>query len=122
MSRRNPALFRLSLAVLFGLYALCMAGGTPTSAAVQSAVVRRIVRHKEPASFASNSWTAGQLRCVSQLRMVRAVPRASASTYLFQTVSVITPDLVGATLARENALALGGAPRAPGPTRGPPAA
>ena len=118
MSRRNPALFRLSLAVLFGLYALCMAGGTPTSAAEQSAVVR----HENAASFATNSWAAGQLRCVSQLRMVRAVPRASASTYLFQTVSVITPDLVGATLARENALALGGAPRAPGRSRAPPAA
>ena len=118
MVRRNSVTFRLSLvAVLFGLYALCMTGRTRTSAAEQCAVVR----HADPGAFDTNPATAGHLRRVSHLRMVRAVPRASAPTWLFQAVSVITPDVVEASLAKENVVALGGAPRAPGPSRAPPA-
>ncbi len=118
MVRRNSVTFRLSLfAVLFGLYALCMTGGTRASAAEQCAAVR----HADPGAFDTNPATAGHLRRVSHLRMVRAVPRASAPTSLFQAVSVITPDVVEASPAKENVLALGGAPRAPGPSRAPPA-
>jgi hypothetical protein len=119
MARRNSASFRLSfVAVLFGLYALCMTGGTRASAAEQCA----IARHADPVSFVTNPETAAQLRCVSHLRVVRAVPRASAPTSLFQAVSVITPGFVEATPTRENALALGGTRRTPGPSRAPPAA
>lgn len=118
MARRNSVTFRLSLvAVLFGLYGLCMTGGTRASAAEQCAAVR----HTDSAAFGVNPWPAGHLRRVSHLRMVRAIPRASAPTSLFQAVSVITPDVVEAALAKENVLALGGAPRAPGPSRAPPA-
>ena len=119
MARRNSVTFRLSLvAVLFGLYALCMTGGTRASTAEPCAVVR----YTDSAAFGVNPWPAGDLRRVSHLRMVRAVPRASAPTSLFQTVSVITPDVVSAALAKENVLAFGGAPRAPGPSRAPPVA
>src|SRR6202000_3199417 len=84
MSRRNSASVRLSLvAVLFGLYALCMTGGTRARAAEQ----RAEVRHADAVSFITNPETAAQLRCVSHLRVVRAVPRASAPTSLFQAVS-----------------------------------
>jgi hypothetical protein len=119
MVRRNSVSFRLSLAaVLFGLYGLCMTGGTRASVAEQCAALR----HADPAAFDANPATAGHLRGVSHLRMERAVRRASAPTSLFQAASVITPDFVATALARENALALGGAPRAAGPSRAPPAA
>lgn len=119
MARRNCVTFRLSLvAVLFGLYALCMTGGTRASAAEQCGTVR----HANPAVVGMYPWPAGHLQRVSHLRMVRAVPRASAPTSLFQSVSCITPDVVETALAKENVLALGGAPRAPGPSRAPPAA
>ena len=119
MLRRNPVTFRLSLiAVLFGLHALCMTGGTRASAVERCAAVR----HADSAAFGVNPWPAGHLRRVSHLRMVRAVPRASAPTPLFQAVSVITPDVVEAALAKENLLALGSAPRASGPSRAPPTA
>jgi hypothetical protein len=119
MARRNSVAFRLSLvAVFFGLYALCPTGGMRTSAVAQSVAVG----HVDPAAFDTNSWTAGYLQRVSHLHMMRAVPRASTSSSLFQAVSVITPDVVETALARENILALGGTRRATGPSRAPPTA
>ena len=118
MARRNSATFRLSfVAVLFGLYALCMTGGGTRASAAEPCAA---VRHTDSAAFGVNPLPAGDLRRVSHLRMVRAVPRASAPTSLFQAVSVTTPDVVEAALAKENVLALGGVPRAPGPSRAPP--
>lgn len=119
MVRRNSVISRLSLvAVLFGLYALCMTGGGTRASAAEPCAA---VRYTDSAAFGVNPLPAGDLRRVSHLRMVRAVPRASAPTSLFQAVSVTTPDVVEAALAKENVLALGGVPRAPGPSRAPPA-
>jgi len=119
MVRRNSASFRLSLiAVFFGLCALYMAGGTRASE-VKRCV---IVRNADPAVFSASPLALGHLRLVSHHHLVRALPRTSAPASLFKTACVIKPDFAESLLARENVLALGGAPRAPGPSRAPPAA
>jgi hypothetical protein len=119
MARRNSTPFRLSLAaVLFGLYALCMTSGAHAS------VVERyvVVRHPDPVAFTANPLATAHLRQVSHHRIVRALPRASSPPSLFKTTCVVPPDLAETILVRENVLALGGAPRAPGPSRAPPTA
>jgi hypothetical protein len=119
MVHRNSAALRLSLiAVLCGLYALCTTMGT-RAREVERCV---ILRHADPIAFGTSAPATGHLRQVSHHRIVRALLRASAPTSLFKAACIITPDLAESLLARENVLALGGAPRAPGPSRAPPAA
>ena len=119
MTRRNPVSLRLPLvAVLFGLYALCMTGGIHASEVGQCAVVT----HSDSAVFDANPLASGHLRHVSHQRMVRALPRTSAPASLFKSACIVTPDFSESRLARENVLALGDAPHAPGPSRAPPAA
>jgi hypothetical protein len=124
MTRRNSTRFRLSLAaVFFGLYALCM-----TSGARASVVDRCVaVRHADQVRFSSNPLVTAHLVTahvghMSHLHMVRALSRASAPAPLFKAACIVSPDLAEAILVRENVLALGGAPRAPGPSRAPPTA
>jgi hypothetical protein len=119
MVRRNSAAFRLSLiAVLCGLYALCATSGTRASEAERCVVVR----HADPVRSGTSAMASGHLRQVSQHRVVRALPRTSAPASLFKTTCIVTPDSAKSLLARENVLAFGGAARAPGPSRAPPAA
>jgi hypothetical protein len=119
MVRRNSAFSRLSLvAVLFGLYALCMTSGTPASEVKRGVIVQTT----DPAVFGASPLTSAHLRHVSPHRLVRPLPRTSAPASLFKAACVVKPDFAERLLARENVLALGGAPRAPGPSRAPPAA
>jgi hypothetical protein len=129
MARSNSARFRLSLAaVLFGLCALCMTSGA--SASVVDRCV--VVRHADQVAFSANPLVTAHLVTahlvtahlghMSQLHMVRALSRASAPAPLFKAACIVSPDLAEAILVRENVLALGGAPRAPGPSRAPPTA
>jgi hypothetical protein len=119
MVRRNSASLRLLLiAVLCGLGALCMTSGTRAHEVAHCVVVR----HAHPLGFGTSAVASGHLRQVSHHRMVRALLRTSAPASLFKTACVVTPDFAEGLLARENVLALGGAPRAPGPSRAPPAA
>lgn len=119
MDRRNSARFRLSFAaVFFGLAALCMSGGARASE-VERCVV---VRHADPVAFSVNPLAAAHLRHMSHERAVRALPRASSPTSLFKAACLVPPDSAETLLVRENVLALGGAPRAPGPSRAPPTA
>lgn len=119
MVRRSFASFRLSLvAVLCGLCALCVTSATRASE-VQRGVV---VRHADPVVLDTSAVASRHLRQVSHHRMVRALPRTSAPASLFKTACIVTPDFAENLLARENVLALGGAHRAPGPSRAPPAA
>jgi hypothetical protein len=118
MARRNSASFRLSLvAVLFGLSALCMTSGARASEVGRCVVVRQA----DPIAFSANPLAAAHLRHVSHQRAVRALPRASAPPSLLKAACVVPPDFAEALLVRENVLALGGAARAPGPSRAPPA-
>lgn len=119
MVRPNSVSFRLSIAaVVFGLYALCMMGG-PRAHEVERDVV---VRHADRVISGTSPLEYGHLRHVAHHPAVRALSRASSPTSLFKAACIVTPDFAGALLARENVLALGGAPRASGPTRAPPAA
>jgi len=118
MARRNSTSLRLSLvAVLFGLYALCGTSGTRANM-----VERCVVRHAGPAAFDTNPLAPAHLRQVSHQRTVQALPRVSSPTSLLKAACVVPPDSTETVLARENVLALGGAPRAPGPSRAPPTA
>jgi hypothetical protein len=118
MVRRNSASFRLSLiAVFFGLCALCMASGTRASEVKRCVIVQTA----DSAVFGASPLASGHLGQVSHHRAVRALPRTSAPASLFKAACVVKPDFAESLLARENVLALGGAPRAPGPSRAPPA-
>lgn len=119
MVRRNSTFFRLSLvAVLFGLYALSMTSWIHASEAERCAVIT----HTDPAAFDANPLESGHLRQVSHHRTARALLRTSALASLFKSACIVTPDFSEARLARENVLALGDAPHAPGSGRAPPAA
>jgi hypothetical protein len=119
MARRNCTPFRLSLAaVLFGLLALCMTSGAHASVVERSVVVT----HADPVALSANPLVSAHLRQVSHQRIIRALPRVSAPAPLFKAVCIVSPDLAETILVRENVLALGGAPRAPGPSRAPPSA
>jgi hypothetical protein len=119
MARRNSTSLRLSLAaVLFGLYAPCMTSGAWASVVERGVVVTQA----DPVAFTANPLAPAHLRHVSHQRIIRALPRASAPTSLFKTACIVPPRFAETMLVPENALALGGAPRAPGPSRAPPAA
>ena len=137
MVRRSASSFRLVLvAVLFGLNALCM---------MSAAHGREIVRHAgvgfagappsirvSPSSrekslqrgplFFDADLTFGQLQHVSHGAVLHAFRRGPASASLLSATCEVAPNFAESRLARENVLALGGAPRAPGPSRAPPAA
>jgi hypothetical protein len=137
MVRRSAPSFRLGLvAVLFGLNALCM---------MSAAQDREIVRHtgvdfaEAPPSirvsalsrekslqhgplFFDADLTFGHLQHVSHGAVLHAFRRALASPSLLSAAGKVAPSFAESRLARENVLALGGAPRAPGPSRAPPAA
>ncbi len=123
MARRHSAAFRLSLvAVLCGVCALCMPSGTHAREVARGVLVRHVMRHVDLLGFGTTDISSGHLRQVSHGRLVRALPRSSAPASLFKKTCIVTPDFAESLLARENVLALGGAPRAPGPSRAPPAA
>jgi hypothetical protein len=119
MVRQNSVSFRLSLvAVLCGLYALCMTSGTRASEVKRCVIVQTA----DPAVFGASPLASGHLGQVSHHRTVRALARPSAPASLFKAACVVKPDFAESLLAQENVLALGGAPRAPGQSRAPPAA
>lgn len=137
MVRRSASSFRLVLvAVLFGLNALCL---------MSAAHGREIVRHAgvgsaEPPPYIRVSalspekslqrgpllfdaeLTFRNLQHVSHGAVLHAFRRGPASASLLSTACKLAPNFAESQLARENVLALGGAPRAPNPSRAPPAA
>jgi hypothetical protein len=145
MVRRSSAFFRFVLvAVLSGLNALCLMGAAQTHGSARRAAVARadlpaaILRSRsssssstdellfaagpDPFVFSTEPLPSGHVLQVSPPRIMHALPRVSAPASLFQTVCAATPEFDETLLARENVLALGGAPRAPGLGRAPPAA
>ena len=143
MVRRSSAFFRFVLvAVLSGLNALCLMGAAQTHGSARRAAVARadlpaeILRSRSSSSTDELLFAAGPdpfvfstelLRSrlvlhVSPPRIMHALPRVSAPGSLFQAVCATTPEFDETLLARENVLALGVAPRAPGLGRAPPAA
>jgi hypothetical protein len=137
MVRRSASSFQLVLvAVLFGLNALCM-----MSAAHGREIVRRAgvgfaeglpsvrmspsSREKSlqhgPLFFDANP-TLSRLQHVSHGAVLHAFRRGSASTFCLSAACTVAPNFAESGLARENVLALGGAPRAASPSRAPPAA
>jgi hypothetical protein len=95
-----------------------MTSATPASGVEHGLVVR----HADPLQSGTSVIASGHLRQPSHHRMMRALPRSSAPASLFKSACIVTPDFAESLLARENLLAFGGAPRAPGPSRAPPAA
>jgi hypothetical protein len=136
MVRRSASSFRLVLvAVLFGLNALCMMSAAhgreivrragvgfaaPPSIRV-SALSREKSLQRGPLFFDAHL-TFGQLQHVSHGAVLHALRRGPASASLLSAACKVAPNFAESRLARENVLALGGAPRAPGPSRAPPAA
>lgn len=70
----------------------------------------------------ANSFAADQLQHVSHLHPLRVASRTSTPTTFSKAGWIFAPTFTATLLARENVLALGGAPRAPGLGRAPPAA
>lgn len=137
MVRRSASSFRLVLvAVLFGLNALCMmsaahgreivrhAGvgfaGAPPSIRVSPSSREKSLQHGP--LFFDADLTFGQLQHASHAAVLHAFRRGPASASLLSATYEVAPNFAESRLARENVLALGGAPRAPGPSRAPPAA
>ena len=137
MYRRSASSFRLVLvAVLFGLSALCMMSAAhgreivrhagvgfaqaPPSICVSPLSWEKSLQHV-PLSFDTNL-TFGNLQHVSHGAVLHALRRGPASASLLNAACGAAPNFAESRLARENVLALGGAPRAPGPSRAPPAA
>src|ERR1700722_4118499 len=137
MVRRGASSFRLVLVtVLFGLNALCMmsaahgreiarCAGVSFAEAPPSFRLSQLSREKSlqhgPLFFDANL-TLGNLQHVSHGAVLHAFRRGPASASLLGAACKVAPNLAEGRLARENVLALGGAPRAPGPSRAPPAA
>ena len=137
MVRRSTSSFRLVLvAVLFGLNALCMMSpahgreivrraGVGFAEAPHSIRASLLLREKSlqhgPLFFDANL-TFGNLQHVSHGAMLHAFRRGPALTFLLSAACKVAPNFAESRLARENVLALGGAPRAPGPSRAPPTA
>src|SRR4051812_35157014 len=146
MLRRSSASFGFVLAaVLSGLSALCLMGaaqahglvhGPPRQAAVTradlpAAILRSpsslrgellLAAGLDPFVFSTEPLPPAHLRHVSPRRITHALLRLSAPASLFRAVCASTPEFDETLLARENVLPLGGAPRAPGLGRAPPAA
>jgi hypothetical protein len=145
MVRRSSAFFRFVLvAALSGLNALCLMGAVRTHGLVQgparpAAVTRAdlpaaILRSRssssdelfaagpDPFVFSTAPLPSGHGLHAAPPRIMHAFPRVSAPASLFRAVCDTTPEFDETLLARENVLALGGAPRAPDLGRAPPAA
>lgn len=137
MVRRSASSFRLVLvAVLFGLNALCMMSAAhgreivrragvgfaeaPPSIRVSPSSRAKSLQHV-PLFFDANL-TFGHLQHVSHGALLHAIRRGPASASLLSAACKAAPSFAESLLARENVLALGGVPRAPGPSRAPPAA
>jgi hypothetical protein len=137
MVRRSASSFRLVLvAVLFGLNALCMMSAAHGHEIVRCAGVgfaeappfirvtplsqEKSLQHG-PLSFDADL-TFGHLQHVSHGAVLHAFRRGPASASLLSATCEVAPNFAESRLARENVLALGGVPRAPGPSRAPPAA
>ena len=135
MVRRSASSFRLVLvAVLFGLNALCMMSASEGREIVRRAGVgvaeappsirvspREKSLQRGPLFFDANL-TFGRLQHLSHGAVLHAFRRGPASASLLSAACKVAPNFAESRLARENVLALGGAPRAPGPSRAPPAA
>jgi hypothetical protein len=136
MVRRSAPSFRLVLvAVLFGLNALCMMSAAhgretvrraevgfaeaPPSIRVSASSREKSLQHG-PLFFDANL-TFGNLQHVSHATVLHAFRRGPASASLLSAACKVAPNFAERRVARENVLALGGAPRAPGPSRAPPA-
>jgi hypothetical protein len=142
MVRRSSAFFRFVLvAVLSGLNALCLMCAAQTHGSAGRAAVTRadlpaaILRNRsssrdellfaagpDPFVLSTEPLPSGHVLHVSPPRIMHARPRVSAPASLFRVVCAATPEFDETLLALENVLALGGAPRAPGLGRAPPAA
>jgi hypothetical protein len=72
--------------------------------------------------FFDANLTFGHLQHVSHGAVLHAFRRGPTSASLLSAACKAAPNFAESLLARENVLALGGAPRAPGPSRAPPAA
>jgi hypothetical protein len=137
MVRRSASSFRLVLvAVLFGLNALCMMSASegreivrhagvgfveaPPSIRVSALSREKSLQHGR--LFFDADLTFGHLQHVSHGAVLHAFRRGPASASLLSATCEVAPNFAESRLARENVLALGGAPRAPGPSRAPPAA
>jgi hypothetical protein len=145
MFGRSSSSLRLLVAVLFGLNALCL-----TRAAHGREEVRQAsLSFRAPAASASHSsqniqagWVptldlnpvvvgarpyvsdaaAGHLRHAPGSQMARLLRHASAPGPLFREARVAIANIAETLPVRESMLPLGDAPRAPGPSRAPPAA
>jgi hypothetical protein len=142
MVSRISASFRLVLvAVLCGLNATCMVSASPrgreitwrarvgvsemTSVSPRSRssredTVAHDARLLQVSLVHANSFAPDHLQHVSHLQPRRVAARTSTPAALSKAGWVFAPTLAATPLARENVLALGGAPRAPGLGRAPP--
>jgi hypothetical protein len=137
MVRRSPSSFRLVLvAVLFGLNALCMmsasegreivrragVGVAEAPPSIRASPLSREKSLQRGRLFFDADLTFSHLQHVSHGAVLHAFRRGPASASLLSATCEVAPNFAESRLARENVLALGGAPRAPGPSRAPPAA
>lgn len=144
MVSRISASFRLVLvAVLCGLNATCLVSAAPrgreltwrarTDVSEMTAVVAGSRSSREDTASGdarlhqvslvrANSFAPDLLQHVSHLHPRRVASRTSTPATLSKAGWVFAPTLAASPLARENVLALGGAPRAPGLGRAPPPA
>lgn len=144
MVSRISASFRLVLvAVLCGLNATCMVSAAPRgheitwraradvsemtpvdpgSPSSRADAVSGDARLHQVSLIRADSVAPELLQHVSHLQPRRAASRTSTPATLSKAGWVFAPTLAASPLARENVLALGGAPRAPGLGRAPPPA
>lgn len=145
MFRRSSSSWRLLVAVLFGLNALCLASVAHGREKVRQASLS----FRAPAASASHSsqniqagWVptldfnpvvagarsyvsdaaAGHLRHAPGSQMARLLRHASAPGSLFREARIAISNIAETLPARESVLPLGDVPRATGPSRAPPAA
>ena len=143
MVSRISASFRLVLvAVLCGLNATCMVSAAPRGRGIKwrarvdvsemtpvdpgsrssrEDTVSDDARLHEISLIRANSFAPDLLQHVSHLQPRRVASRTSTAT-LSKAGWVFAPTLAASPLARENVVALGSAPRAPGLGRAPPPA
>lgn len=144
MVSRISASFRLVLvAVLCGLNATCMVSATPRgreitwraradvsemtpvsprSRSSREDTVAGDARVHQVSFVHANSFAPDHLQHVSHLQPRRVASRTSAPTTFSKADWIIAPTFSATLVARENVLALGGTPRAPGLGRAPPPA
>ena len=144
MFRRSSSSFRLLVAVLFGVNALCLASVAYGREQVRQASQSFSARAASGSDSSQNyqaAWAPtwdlnpvvagtrsyvfdapGHLRHAPGSQMARLLRHASAPGPLFREARVAIANIVETLPVRESALPLGDAPRARGPSRAPPVA